>query len=143
MPIYQTNQDKINQEDVLKRIAYSCACDYTPSNTVTDPYDGSLTHNGKPIALVEVKCRNISRQAYSTFKIDKSKIDKLHTIATQNQLPAYLAVRFNDALGVLGTDIIQARAIVSEFFRKDRNDVNDRDVAYEFSNDLWKVIEGT
>lgn len=142
-PIYETQKDRDNANEVASLIGKMLGLDVMDTST-TSPIDFELYREGNLWAVMEVKCRNVRFGTYEDYRIDKSKIDKLHNMSLDRNCTGIIAVKCLDKIGVSGTSNFIKHASAGEIVRLDRNDKNDADRAYCMPWDKFnKVIPTT
>ena len=139
--IYERDSDRHRQADVLTRYAGPRRLSFQMRVT-TDPWDADLYRDGKLVALAEVKVRAIPRSAFKTYKVDRDKVEGLLAAAEFRGVVPILLVGFLDGVYrlVLSRAWLGAFSAVSTIHRTDRQDSNDFDYVYEWSNDLWAKV---
>ena len=61
--------------------------------------------NGKPICLLEIKCRNISYFQYDTIMVSRQKYENLVRLSKEKQIPAYIVWHLKNDDSMVFTDV--------------------------------------
>lgn len=95
-PIYEQPVDRTRQREVIDAFcaAFGCTAMETPRLA---GWDYTLTVDGDPVALVEVKVRRNAMDAYPTYLISERKVAALMGEADAQGVVALLVVQWADA----------------------------------------------
>ena len=141
MTLYQSRKDVVNEKKVIKCLHAHTGTGFLELPGVTSAADWAVHENGKLKALVEVKNRTNALNTYSTYMIDKDKIDTLYNVSESLQLNGVLAVGFTDCVGFAFASTVIAESEVGTGGRTDRNDANDIDTVYYFPVEHFKRLD--
>lgn len=140
MPIYQTAEDVKKEHAVVSVLEARTPMRFLEIKSITSPVDWA-GYKGKELThFVEIKNRTNTLNTYPTYMIDKSKVDKLSSIASNLGIGALVIVGFTDVIGVAKASDIQQNSTVGMGGRYDRNDSNDIDEVYYYPVDRFRVI---
>lgn len=102
-PIYETEDDRRRQAIAVGVLADASNSVAVPTSPLSG-WDYELHRDGKPVAIVEVKCRRCSRDTYPTYMVSRMKVEKLRDAALGMGIAGGLLVRWEDSLGWLRVD---------------------------------------
>lgn len=128
MPKYETENDRLNETNVLKKIQEYNDIDFGKLYGEYAKIDFWIKNNlsGKTI-FAEVKCRNNAHDKYPTYFISHAKWKAGKKLATELKTKFYIIVRFTD--GIYHTDetdkLDTGTRYVASGGRTDRGGVND------------------
>jgi len=96
-PLYESNQDRINESSIAEKIAVAWGCDVnkTPPKA---PYDYCVTRGGLIKAIIEIKMRRNSHDHYPTFLLSVDKVVRCRQHAQLMRCPFVVVVQYTDTL---------------------------------------------
>jgi len=118
--LYETAADRLNEARIASRLGVHIGAEACITSTES-PYDVEFWREGVRVAVAEVKRRYNAREKYPTLAVDRAKIATLMDEPTA----AFLAVQWEDALGVVLVETMYDTAVLH---RRDRGDPLDKDV---------------
>lgn len=143
MKKYETPEDRAREKMVMKHVAHAMGWKCRQVETMS-PYDGELADcrydPPRVMALIEIKCRFVTRLQYPTLIISAKKIDRGRLLAKQRRLDYMIACRWNDCIGwtrIGMTEVLQRAPIA----RYDRNDPRDKETGYAMPVERFNVLE--
>jgi len=95
--IYETEEDRKNQEEVLKHVQNAWNCQYVKTAHLSS-VDGFLCANNQILALVEVKTRKNASDKYPTYMLSANKWRKALELSDQHKVPFMLVVKFTNGV---------------------------------------------
>lgn len=103
---YVTDEDKQNEKRIAKQVCdKDDALGFVASPSKTCPVDGAITRDGVVKAFVEIKKRNIKQDQYPDIVIDKKKVDRAWSAATELEIGFSLLFEFVDGVFVFQFDM--------------------------------------
>lgn len=120
-PRYEKKVDLTNEVAVMNELAKKFDCTYYKL-PVKYGVDFAAVRDGVIVAFVEVKCRSVSKDTYSSYILSLGKIMSACNLQAVTGIPVILAVRWVDATA--WTNICQQFKYVIGG-RKDREDWQD------------------
>ena len=96
-PIYETQQDRDNERAVAEAIGQRYGCDMhkLPMKYILD---FAATRDGRVVAFIEVRCRNIASTQYDEFMVSVGKLLAAKSLTSCTGIPCRLAVRWADGV---------------------------------------------
>lgn len=139
MTLYENQETKAHEAAVAARAARVVDASFQKF-PISYQIDGWFAHGGKPVRLVEIKCRTYHRDDFETFMIDASKIEAGLRWAKLMDVPFVLIVQWTDQCCALvvtdDTDISD----VQWGGRADRQDQNDMEPVIHFKQAKFKKL---
>lgn len=137
-PLYETPDDKIREEAVIKEICnvWHCEARALEKNSYMD--FEIVTKDGVVRAICELKCRSNTHDKYPTYMISKMKIERGRMMAKEREVPAILFVHFEDDIMFL--DMSEVPDHTSIGGRSDRNDPLDTELVNHYRIDQLTTI---
>lgn len=128
--LYETEDDRIRESDVAEEFAealgYSANARMGGTTALVDRE--FYLEGGELGAVAEIKTRTNIKKKYTEYFVDKAKWDAVIEASELLNVPGYLVVRWEDALGwMVPSRELEAHLRVGIRGRYDRNDVNDED----------------
>lgn len=136
-PIYETPTNRMNEHAAAVQFAAISHCEFVRHDPLF-AWDYTFTREGKPVAFIEVKCRNVPSTKYARYMVSESKCVTLCNGAGLAGVAAVLLVQWTDCLGWLRIDGVNWTT--STGGRWDRNDPLDVEPMAYFDIDqftLW------
>ncbi len=144
-PLYETKDDREKQKaaidelvSFLKKDGGDIRANEAPR---LYPYDYEILKDGKPLALVEVKCRNARMDAYVNYMVSASKIRTLREQAHIREVSPWLLVDWSDCIGYADADKAASRGITAYGGRYDRDDPMDREVMTHIPFSVFTIFK--
>jgi hypothetical protein len=129
-PVYETEADRIREAAVAAKVKAFLAGPMAPSCTAVKlkpfaPVDFALCKtDGTVLGFLEVKVRTCKSDTYPTYMISLDKLLELNRLSSDVPCGVFLAVQWEDRLGVTKAPIMPAGGVVMGG-RKDRGDEMD------------------
>ena len=143
-PIYERDEDRRREREAMnKLIAHLDASgDAYDGNEAPRlyPFDYEVLREGKPWAIVEIKCRTNTMMFYSNYMISMEKMRVLREEARIRNVEPLLMVCWSDAIGYANADEAAARGIKAYGGRYDRNDPMDHEAVMHIPLSVFKVF---
>jgi Holliday junction resolvase-like predicted endonuclease len=141
MPIYESAQDRQRERRVAATIEQATGWSLFGSET-TGAFDYfAVDSNRVWQAIIEVKCRTNRHDAYPTYMIDQSKVEKVRQLSEPWGIRGLVVVAFTNGTAYFDvadvTDIKPSRG-----GRTDRGDQNDIDDVLQIPIDRLRNIKG-
>lgn len=136
-PTYETDLDRSNEESVIGVIAKLSMCDHMKLPKAYRA-DYVLIKNGRPVCIVEIKCRNVSIDKYETIMISAHKRMECVMLANELRCEVRLVIRYTD--GIYAIDFKQEPDWSSVGGRWDRNDQQDVEIVHHYKTARLKKI---
>ena len=137
-PIYERDHDRVAQAEAVGALARATGTEAMPTPPLTF-YDYEMLRDGKPVAIVEIKCR--TRQ-YDPFWVSHGKMVRLCHEANQRELAGILLVRWPEMTGWLAVDRLDPESWTTVMAgRTDRNDPKDIERMAEFPLAWFTMME--
>ena len=103
---YVTDDDKQNEKRIAKQVCdKDDALGFVASPSSTCPVDGAITRDGVVKAFIEIKKRNIKQNQFSEILIDKKKVDRAWSAASELEIGFSLIFEFIDGTFVFQFDM--------------------------------------
>ena len=118
----ETAEDRSKEDEVAEYVARIWKCEQF-SNGELAHIDRSFTRAGKLVALVEIKCRNVAKDAYPTYMISYRKVKDGLFQAGMDRVPFILVVKWLNSIGWV--KIEERGLIIRPGGRTDRGDPAD------------------
>lgn len=147
-PIYEREGDRDNERQAAEKFREYLVQTLIPKPGSVElreaprlhPFDYEVIVDGKPWALVEIKCRKNRREDYPSYMIGLQKIRGLREAAHIRNMASFLLVSWSDTLGYAPAVSIAERGIKSWGGRIDRNDPFDQEAVLYVPNSLFTAI---
>jgi hypothetical protein len=120
-PVYQRQDDLDNERYIFKLIELNWKCIVEKA----EPFalmDGLAKRDGKLKALIEIKRRKTNANDYEGYMISAAKFDKLKALSKEQEVPAFLVVKFNDMIAYTKIEGEPKREMKGRYDRNDRFD---------------------
>lgn len=142
---YETAQHIDDERAILTRLGQKMGCNMVRFGSYS-AIDAIAFADGHPVALIEVKKRNLSyaeMRRLKTVFVDLTKIEDGQLIAAKLYLKFYFVVKLTDALLRLH---IRSTMVLTDFAidtiqLNNARDVHDRDVVIHFPVEIFEVID--
>lgn len=134
-PTYETPKDRENQRAIFRAVMDRHAMLAIVERRDFDPIDGDVFRIDRQIGFMEVKRRFKALRQFPTLTISCAKIDAGFFEARERGLPLWLAIQWNDALGIAHIRHLGFRE--QYLGRTDRNDPHDKEWQYHIPIDLF------
>ena len=137
MTLYETEEDRANQQRVADALAaqWSCEVMKMPDQHAVDYLFG----NAHGAMWVEIKKRNVTSTKYKTLMIDKKKLEAGLSHSNGTGFPFGLVVHWNDGVFFVRVDNLQ-RYFIDVGGRVDRGDANDTDLVVHIPTTEFKRL---
>lgn len=136
-PLFETEEDLDREAAATKAL-----CEYLGADAIKLPMrsraDQLLHSEGKCVAIVEAKCRNVSSARYEDYMLSASKYGALYDWAEKG-FDTYLLVRWTDATGFVS---IPTKHTSGTGGRYDRGDLADIEPMVYIPVDSFTFIDG-
>ncbi len=140
-PIYERDHDRVAQAEAVGALARATGTEASPTPPLTF-YDYEMLRDGKPVAIVEIKCRKVPHVQYDDYIISHGKMVQLHYAAHEREVAGILLVRWTDAIGWLAVDRLDPESWITRAGgRTDRNDPQDIERMACFPIPWFKMLE--
>jgi hypothetical protein len=137
-PIYERDHDRVAQAQAVGALARATGTEAMPTPPLTF-YDYEMLRDGKPVAIVEIKCRT---KQYDPFWVSHEKMVRLHCEARQRSLAGILLVQWPDMTGWLAVDKLDYESWpTATGGRTDRDDPKDIERMAEFPLSWFTTLE--
>jgi len=124
---YQTDEQKKAEDDFAREIGEAWRCDMRRLADY-DRTDYYAVRGERVCAVLEVKVRERTRDAFPTAFVNLRKWDSLFAMSRAFGVPAFFALKFTDFSGYIGVDELAGRELVFKG-REDRGGTNDKQPA--------------
>ena len=104
-PVYETAEDQARQRNAIDYLAKATATLPTEMERLAG-WDYEMVRGQRVLALVEVKCRNYSRNTFQTYMVSENKVLHLREMAIGRGIAGGLLVSWRDAVGWLRVDVL-------------------------------------
>jgi Holliday junction resolvase-like predicted endonuclease len=140
-PIYEQESDREAQAHVASILErrWNCKAAPLPRNYTVD----CVLHRGESkavIALVEIKCRTNSSQAYPTYILSASKLDRMKSLSATMSVPALLVVKWTDIIGFISIRRLPKSLKFYIGGRDDRKDTQDKEPVIHIPISIFNKI---
>ena len=147
-PIYESEDDRSNERQAADKFRKHLEQALIPKPESVElreaprlyPFDYEIIVDGKPWAIVEIKCRKNRLEDYDSYMISMEKIRGLREAAHIRNMASFLLVSWSDTLGYAPAVSIAERGIKSWGGRTDRNDPKDQEVVLYAPHSLFTII---
>lgn len=148
-PIYEKESDRANERVAAEKFREYLSHTLIPAPKSIElreapklyPFDYEILSDGKPWAIVEIKCRKNRRDDYPSYMISLEKIRVLREAAHIRDLPSFLLVSWADMVGYAPAVSVAERGIKSWGGRIDRNDPRDQEAVLYVPNSLFTPVK--
>lgn len=124
-PFYEQAEDREREDAVAEAVARAVGLRQIRFPRASTVDRALVTDDGQVRALVEIKCRTTPIDQYPTYCVSEERIATYRLIAQRLQVPALLAVRWSDAIGVIDVRRAPPERLAERGGREDRGDARD------------------
>jgi hypothetical protein len=121
-PFYETSADRGHESRITGRISQKFKCTFEKL-PIKMGMDYAAVRNGKAVAFLEIKRRNVSSCMYPTYMISVHKLMMAKSLSELTALPCYLFVEWTDRTGFI--KLPPPNMTIRIGGRSDRNDADD------------------
>lgn len=95
--LWETKDDLAREKDVVDVYAKIKKCEYEKL-PIQYKADYAFLRDGDIVALVEIRCRNVSHDQYDTIMLSLLKWNDINELAQRMGVPAMFVVRYTDGI---------------------------------------------
>ena len=140
MPLYETAEDRLQEDDVSDKLQSAWHLDVWSLPLYATTGDLLLGKDGMLRAICEVKRRYNALDKYETYIISRSKLERISAMAAALNTKGLLVVQFDDVL--VWHDAASALAYEARWGgRYDREDPNDLEIMAHIPIDSLKPVD--
>lgn len=144
-PVYERDEDRDREREVISEfVAHLASEGKNPKANEAPrlyPFDYEVLLDGKPWALVEIKCRTNKMGDYSNYMISADKIRILREEAHIRNVEPILIVSWSDRIGYAGAVEASVRGIRAYGGRYDRNDPMDHESVIHIPHSIFNIFK--
>lgn len=135
-PIYERAEDRKREAEAMEKFLSHIRLEKQGQQVTANeapplhPYDYEVLVDGRPWALIEVKCRSNKRDAYPNYMISTEKVRVLREASHARGLAAFLLVSWADIIGYAGAETAASRGVRAWGGRYDRADPKDQEYVF-------------
>ena len=133
-PIYETAQDRDNEEEIAKHIAERYNAKAIKAKRLYG-LDWFFEREGYVVGMVEIKARKCASSDYATYMISADKIARIRMLSSVSGIPSFLFVAWTDCMGYI--NLADQPDFTAVGGRRDRGDDQDVEALLHYQIDRF------